>query len=551
MQRKLSLRAAREPEHKFGSLYSLLYNEDWLRTAYEHVRQNAGKQTAGCDGMPMGTWEANLEYNQQKLRADLKAATFEPCPVRRVYIRERKPDGRTKARPLGIPTIRDRIVQEALRMILEPIFEADFTRHSYGFRPGRSTKDAADYIVKRLTGRSRVAWVIEGDIQSYFDTLSHRKLLHLLRRRVKDERLLGLIWKFLRAGRLEEGKLRASLTGTPQGGIVSPVLANIYLHQLDKYMERYTALSAGERRARRKKGHPNFFYVRYADDWVVLCEGTKGDAQALKQELGEFLEKELRLTLSLEKTNVTHIKEGFTFLGFLIDKAVGGRGRCIPRIRIPLAAVRKLRGKYRAALSPSTHHESLRVKILGLNRIIRGWCHYYQTTSSPSYFFNRLDNEVFWAMAHWLGRKYRLPMPRVMRRFRKENTFGTPLVTLLRLSDFKAQRYPVRTLRNPYTLPTPAITRDEVPALAGVGLWEERAGQADLREAISLRDHGRCGLCGRWVPWHAVILDHKRPWAQFAEVRDADRPENLWVLHREPCNREKTKRDLQVLSRMR
>jgi group II intron reverse transcriptase/maturase len=396
-----------------------------------------------------------------------------------------------------------------------------------------------------------VGWVIEGDIQSYFDTINHRKLLHLLRRRIADERLLALSWKFLRAGILAGGKLRASLTGTPQGGIVSPLLANIYLHQLDKYMERYTALSPGQRRARRKKGQPNFLYVRYADDWVVLSEGTKGDAQALKQELGEFLEKELQLTLSEEKTKVTHIKEGFTFLGFLIDKAVGGRGVCVPRIRIPLAAVRTLRGKYRAALSPATHHESLRVKILGINRITRGWCHYYQTTSSPSYFFNRLDNELFWAMAHWLGRKYQLPMPRVMRRFRKENTFGTPLVRLLRLSDFKAQRYPVRPLRNPYTLPTPVITRDEVPALAGAGLWEERAGQADLREAIYLRDHGRCGLCGKWVPWHEAILDHKRPWAQFTGARAADHPENLWVLHQEPCNREKTKRDLQVLSRMR
>jgi RNA-directed DNA polymerase len=286
-------------------------------------------------------------------------------------------------------------------------------------------------------------------------------------------------------------------------------------------------------------------------DWVVLCEGTKGDAQALKQELGEFLEKELQLPLALEKTKVTHIKEGFTFLGFLIDKAVGGRGRGIPRIRSPRAAARKLRGKDRAALSPSTPHESLRVKILGLNRVLRGWCHYYQTTSSPSYFFNRLDNEVFWARAHGLGRKYQLPMPRVMRRFRKGNTFGTPLVTLLRLSDFKAQRSPVRTLRNPYTLPTRAITRDEVPALAGAGLWEERAGQADLREAIYLRDHGRCGRWGTWTPWQEAILDHKRPWARFVEAPAAEHPENLWILHKEPCNREKTKSDLQVLSRMR
>lgn len=141
-------------------------------------------------------------------------------------------------RPLGIPDIQDRIVQEALRMVLEPIWEADFSRHSYGFRPNRSTKDAVAYIGARLTGSKSYGWVVEGDIQSFFDTMDHYKLMQLVRKRVRDEKLMDLIWSCLRAGIMEQGNYRHSLLGTPQGGIVSPLLANIYLHELDRYMER-------------------------------------------------------------------------------------------------------------------------------------------------------------------------------------------------------------------------------------------------------------------------------------------------------------------------
>src|SRR2546428_9630035 len=234
MQRKLSQKAEKEIEHQFENLYSLLCNEDWLRVAHKHVNTNRGRETAGIDGESMCTFNKDLEANLGKLREQLKAKTFEPLPVRRVYI----PKANGKKRPLGIPGIRDRIVQEALRMILEPIWEADFNERSYGFRPNRSTYDAIAYLSNRLVGHgSSYQWVIEGDIASYFDTIPHRRLNKVIKRRVADRDIKDLLWKFLRAGVMYKGTFSETLTGTPQGGIISPLLANIYLDELDKYME--------------------------------------------------------------------------------------------------------------------------------------------------------------------------------------------------------------------------------------------------------------------------------------------------------------------------
>ena len=218
MQTKLSLKATREPEHQFEHLYSLLCNEVWLRVAHKSVRSNAGRETAGIDGMIMSNFNGNLDKHLGELKEDLGTRTFEPLPVNRVYVP--KPNG--KLRPLGIPTIKDRIVQEALRMALEPIWEADFSTCSYGFRPNRSTYDAMAYIGNHLAGQGRsYQWVIEGDITSYFDTIPHRRLIKKVKRRIADKDIRDLLWKFLRAGVMEKGHLKDTLTGTPQGGIIT------------------------------------------------------------------------------------------------------------------------------------------------------------------------------------------------------------------------------------------------------------------------------------------------------------------------------------------
>jgi RNA-directed DNA polymerase len=501
----------------------------------------------------MRDFEKDLEGNLQGLRRSIKEGGFEPQPVRRTYIREIKPGGRIKMRPLGIPDIQDRIVPEALRMVLEPIWEADFSRHSYGFRPNRSTKDAVAYIGTRLTGRSGpYGWVVEGDIQSFFDTIDHGKLMQLVRKRIKDKKLLDLIWSFLRAGIMEQGNYRHSLLGTPQGGIVSPLLANIYLHELDRYMERYTALTDYERQKRKRQGMANFLYVRYADDWIVLCDGTRAQAEALRQELYEFLKQELKLELSLEKTKVTHISKGFVFLGFLIDRSIAGSGKWAPRIRIPANAVEKVRGKIRTALAPNTHKDSVRTKILGLNSIIGGWCRYYEMTNSPSYYFNRLRPEVYKLMAHWLGRKYQASIRSVIRKFGRNNTFGTFRVTLRMPTEFKAKYHRLRTIPNPYTSENAKIQRENLDTLEEE--WtgtESRKGQQDRKEMVYQRDQGLCGICKNFVPWGEAALDHIIPRARFNPPEGGDRWENLQVLHADPCHRMKTKRDRQGGRRVR
>jgi RNA-directed DNA polymerase len=266
MQKKLSQKAAKEPGHQFENLYGLLCNEVWLRVAHHTVNTNQGRETAGIDGETMSTFNGDLEGHLTRLQEKLKAKTFEPMPVKRVYIP--KPNSEKK-RPLGIPTLLDRIVQEALRMILEPIWEADFSVHSYGFRPNRSTYDAMTYIGKRLASNAGQSyqWIIEGDIASYFDTIPHRRLMKAMKKRVADRNIRDLLWKFLRAGVMPQGHYRETLTGTPQGGIISPLAANIYLQQLDQYMaSTYLHFTSIQRVRRRKQGKGNVLYVRYADD---------------------------------------------------------------------------------------------------------------------------------------------------------------------------------------------------------------------------------------------------------------------------------------------
>jgi RNA-directed DNA polymerase len=317
-------------------------------------------------------------------------------------------------------------------------------------------------------------------------------------------------------------------------------------------MARYTELPKLERERRRRWGLANILYVRYADDWVALVDGTKEQAEALRHELYEFLRTELKLELSMEKTKVTHISEGFVFLGYSIDRAITGSGKWAPRIRTPAKAVDKVQGKLRTALAKSTYKDSVRTKILALNQIIGGWCRYYQTTSSPSYYFGRLSDEVFWLMVHWLGRKYDLQTPGVMRRFRKGNTFGTDRTALVMPSDFKAKRHGLKKIPNPYTADRAEIHREDLDDLGE--LWtghETRRGHEDQKEVIYQRDQGLCGECGTFVPWEEAHLDHIIPHGHFDPREAGDRLENLQILHGDPCHLMKTKRDRQGDRRVR
>ena len=564
MQKKLSQKAGKEPEHPFEDLYGLLCHEVWLRVAANKTLSNTGSRTAGIDTMTKSHFLGDFEGYISRLHMTLKARTFEPMPVRRVYIP--KPNSEKK-RPLGIPTLLDRIVQEALRMILEPIWEADFSIHSYGFRPNRSTYDAMTYLGKQLTGNGGAIyqWVIEGDIESYFDTIPHRRLIKAVKKRVADRDIRDLLWKFLRAGVMHRGNVEDTLTGTPQGGIVSPLLANIYLHTLDKYMEsRYLKLSEWQRRQRRAQGKGNYLYVRYADDFVVLCNGTKAEALAMKEELKGLLST-LGLTLSEDKTKVTHITEGFTFLGYRVIRSIGTKGKMIPKVLIPEKAIKRYCGEIRRRLAPSSTDESTSTIIMGLNRLTRGWCEYYRSTNDPAKMFNKVGTELFWDMAHWLGRKYALRMPAVMQRFRKGHTFGTSMATLVMPTEYKAKRFVAKTWHNPYTdtemvkREKARIRRESLPTYNHI--WngnEDRQGTGDLREEVILRKGTVCALnmpdicASKGKPLHPseVEVDHIIPRTRFKDLTKADSMDNLQPVCT-PCHRAKTKSDLRVLSRMR
>src|SRR5262249_8433225 len=234
-------------------------------------------------------------------------------------------------------------------------------------------------------------------------------------------------------------------------GIVSPLLANVYLHEMDQYMERYTGLTKEEKTQRRQEGSANFVYVRYADDFVVLCNGTRKEAEQMREELCTFLSTELGLRLWREKARITHLNDGFDFLGFKIRRSMGAKGMTT-KVLISDKGMEKHLGKLLEATAPGTHKDSLVPKLKAINRIIAGWCRYYQYTSKAATQFAELTHRTFWLVAHWLGRKYQLTMPNVMKRFYKDGTLGSEEVTLVRHSAFPILRYKGRFLKpNPYT----------------------------------------------------------------------------------------------------
>ncbi|MDH6630428.1 group II intron reverse transcriptase/maturase [Streptomyces sp. LBL] len=293
-------------------MFNLVCDPAFLLIAWERVRDNRGARSAGVDGKSAYYIERQgVGEFLAEVREDLKAQQFRPLPVRERMIPKA---GGKKLRRLGIPTVRDRVVQAALKLVLEPIFEADFEPCSYGFRPNRRAHDAIAEIRTFASPPHRYEWVVEGDIAACFDEISHSALMGRVRQRVSDKRVLMLVKAFLRAGILnKEGPFRESRTGTPQGGILSPLLANVALSVLDEHFARRHREQSRMTRQQRR-GEPSFRLIRYADAWVALVRGDRADAEAICDEAAEALST-MGLRLSEEKTTLVHIDEGFDFLG--------------------------------------------------------------------------------------------------------------------------------------------------------------------------------------------------------------------------------------------
>jgi RNA-directed DNA polymerase len=319
IQAKLHRWATQDRTRRFDDLFNLVGDPAFLLVGWRRVRGNKGARSAGVDGETAYYVESvrGEEVFLAELRASLKDRSFRPLPVRERLIP--KP-GSSKWRRLGIATVRDRVVQAALKLVLEPIWEADFQPCSYGFRPGRRAQDAIAEI-HHLASHS-YEWVLDGDITACFDELSHSAMLERVRERITDRRVLALVKAFLTAGILtEDGAVRDTVTGTPQGGILSPLLSNLALSVLDEHIIEHGQASAPSwvRERRRRQGQPNYRIVRYADDFVVLVAGTRDDTAAVREQVTAVLAT-IGLRLSPEKTTIAHIDEGFEFLGRRIQR---------------------------------------------------------------------------------------------------------------------------------------------------------------------------------------------------------------------------------------
>jgi RNA-directed DNA polymerase len=323
-----------------------------LQRAFAKVWGNGG--SAGADGQTVAHFGRHAESELQRLHEQLRDGKYRPQPVRRAWIA--KP-GSNEKRPLGIPAVRDRIVQGALRHVLEPIFETEFAEHSYGFRPGRGAKDALRRVDTLLKAGQH--WVVDADLKSYFDTIPHERLMALVQTRVADGRVLALVEAFLRAGVMEEAKgWQPTERGTPQGGVISPLLANLYLHPLDHQMA-----AAG------------WEMVRYADDFVILCR-TAGEAQAALTAVRTWV-SEAGLTLHPEKTRIVDATQrgGFDFLGYHFE-----RGRKWPRKKSLMKLKERLRQK-----TPRLSGRSLTDIVTDVNRTLRGWYGYFQHSKANTF----------------------------------------------------------------------------------------------------------------------------------------------------------------------
>ena len=507
-QHSFARKATRDANHRFENLYYLLSGDAWLNAALDAVLRNSGARTGGVDNI-------TKEHFQQKryraefvatLKAELATKQYQPQPVRRVFI----PKANGKLRPLGIATMRDRVVQMLLKMVLEPIFESDFLDCSTGFRPGRCTKDALAVCYRLINPRNGYYWVIEGDIRSYFDNVNHAILLKLVARRIADVHVLNLIGRFLKAGVMEGQVFRRSPEGTRQGGIVSPLLSNVYLHELDRWWwEHYGNIERHTKERRRKQGQSNCIYVRYADDWIALCNGTKAQAEAIRDEMRAFLRTELKLELSDEKTVVTHACDGFDFLGFHVQHYPAHDGQKATTLARPSdKSIQRLKDRIRDMTDRSNYTDNPMDKFYALNAVLRGWMHYYRHCSA-SQLAGWLDHWVHLRVADWLVKRHKSCYRAILARYLKQE--GTrknfavirpngSLMFLFLMRDVHITPYRPRTRTNPYLLDAPLPTGAAEPDIALPDYtWDGSSAHAEWRntkDEIVARDGYCCADCG-------------------------------------------------------
>lgn len=513
VQASLARKAKEVPTHRFGDLWPLMCREEWIRYALDHVLTNAGGKTAGVDGITRTKLKDEEAKSNliREIQAELKDRKLLPKPVRRVYIP--KPNG--KQRPLGIPTIKDRTVQMLLKMVLEPIWESDFLDCSSGFRPGRRTMDCIWWVYTLTYPTSRMYWAVEGDIKGCFDNIHHGKLMEVLEKRIHDPRILWLVDQFLTAGVMEKQLFTKTEAGTPQGGIVSPLLANIYLHQLDRYWwEHHGDLTSWERVKRRARHQGRNHLIRYADDFLILTNGPPTEAERLKMEFGDFLRKELKLELSPEKTLITHVNDGYDFLGFHIRRYTNPKEGTKPVVLVKPSdkGIERFKDKVRQ-LTDLNRVASPLDTLRAYNRLATGWSNYYRYVNAKDT-LKELDRWAFKRWVHWLASQHRIGPREAWRRYvnlqpgRQEGSQRKNiavkddqghLLYRFNMADLEVRRYKRSKMENPY-LTGDGMTTIYVPeAPDNVTVWPSEINHGrwreDRLERLAEAEYG-CERCG-------------------------------------------------------
>lgn len=485
---------AKNENYVFNKIYRNLYNKDLYYRAYANIYANKGSATKGIDDSTADGFGDELI---EELIEKLKDESYQPKPVRRIYIP--KKDG--KKRPLGIPTFKDRILQEIVRMILEAIYEPNFSNNSHGFRPKRSCHTALTQIKNTFAGTK---WFVEGDIKGYFDNINHHVMIKILRERIKDEKMIRLIWKFLRAGYLEDWRYNKTFSGTPQGGIISPLLANIYLDKFDSWVENslIPEMNKGTARSRKRnpeyrkiehqvrkikkqanetdnekerldliseynemrrtmlsmpyydgmnEGYVSIKYVRYADDFLMSVHGSKEDSQMVKEKVGKYLNDELDIELSLEKTLITYGVKGAKFLNYQISirdeestKKVNGLARRVRhgsvQLLIPEGTIEKTIIKNRLVqdLNAKEWKTLHRPALLGLSALeivetynaeLRGIYNYYSLAENVAVKMGQLHYVMEYSCLKTLAGKYKSSISKMKHKYRQGKNWGIPYET--------------------------------------------------------------------------------------------------------------------------